>query len=70
MGKMTPNCEKLKQTHNVFYHLVCKVKREYWRKFLMGNEEIQKGDTTKTHPKVKNQCWKALQYTKPHHAGT
>ena len=61
---MTPNREKLKQARNVFYHLIRRVKRECWQKFLMGDEKIQ-GEDTKTPPKDKNRCWQALKYTKP-----
>ena len=38
---MMPSWKKLKQAYNAFLRLVCKVKREYWSKFLMGDGEIQ-----------------------------
>lgn len=49
---------------NAFYCFVQRVKRECWQKFLIRNEETEKGNTTKINLKDKNRCWKALQYTK------
>ena len=63
--KVTPSREKLKQAYNAFYHLVQRVKRECWQKFLMDDEEIPEGNKAKTHLEDKNRCWKALQYIKP-----
>lgn len=62
---MTPNREKLKQARNAFYDLVQRVKIECWQKFLIRDEETEKGDTTKINLEDKNRCWKVLQYTKP-----
>lgn len=42
-----------------------RVKKECWQKFLERKEELDKLDRTKIQSKDKNQCWKALQYTKP-----
>ena len=38
-GKIIPNREKLKQTRNVFYHIVRKAKRKCWQNFLEGIEK-------------------------------
>lgn len=64
-GKVSPNREKLKQVHNIFYRTVRRAKRECWQKFLLREEELNGADPAKIHPEDKNRCWKALQYTKP-----
>ena len=62
-GHTSTDRKRLKKAQNIFYCLICKVKRECWQNFLEGKEETL--DPGKTRPKDQNRYWIALKYTKP-----
>lgn len=45
---MMPNYKSQKQAYNAFYYFIHGVKKRYWQKFLINNDEIQKENISKT----------------------